>query len=170
MIRIYAGKTEHRICHQVLPREMAPIRQNPCNYSLHLCLIGNNPTRRLELPNPNHQTPRKSHGSADRIFLRSLDNWNLPGTWVLRFEISALLGSTSAGRFDRVQHWLKNLQPIGTAQPFLTRSIGMRHQPKNVTFPIADSRDVLDRAIRVRRWIQTAIWRRVTQNDLPALI
>jgi hypothetical protein len=46
----------------------------------------------------------------------------------------------------------------------------MRHQSENVSGPIADSRDILDGAVRVCGWIQPALWRRVTQNDLPALV
>ena len=46
----------------------------------------------------------------------------------------------------------------------------MRHESEDVAFAVTDSRDILQGTIWIRRWIQRALRRCITKNDLPVFV
>ena len=63
----------------------------------------------------------------------------------------ALSGDLAQRRGGPFEHALENEQPVGATQEWVASSLGMRHQAADVAFLVADSRDIVLRAVRVGR-------------------
>src|SRR2546423_5808060 len=64
-------------------------------------------------------------------------------------ERSIHLRRSRLPRFDGLDHRLKYLQSIRAAESLFTGTVRMRHQAKDISFPIADAGDVFNRTVRV---------------------
>ena len=66
------------------------------------------------------------------------------------------LRSSGPARFNGLQHRPEDFHAVSAPQARVTGPIWMRHQPKNISFAVADAGNVFDRAVRVS-----------VENDLP---
>jgi hypothetical protein len=73
-------------------------------------------------------------------------------------------------RFDRAHHRLENLQAVRATKAHIAGAVRMRHQSEDITFAVADPRNVFDRTIRVRCRNRLSLCIGIAQQDLPVLV